>query len=67
MEQNHYHNQLQTYVRLYQKTFYLCIILYRLEYIRIPLSAFPEQIIQKYSSIQKAKNGFMYVDISQSI
>ena len=40
---------------------YLCTLLYTLEYMRIPLSAFPEHIIKQYNLRQKAKNGYVYV------
>ena len=31
------------------KKIYLCTLLYRLGYMRIPLSAFPEHIVQQYN------------------
>ena len=38
-----------------------------MEYMHIPLSALPEHIINQYNLIEKALNGYVYVDIRQSI
>ena len=43
------------------KTFYLCTLFYRLEYIRIPLSAFPEHITKHYNLREKVLNEYVYV------
>ena len=49
------------------KNIHLCTLLDRLEYMRVPLSEFPGHIIKQYNLREKALNGYVYVEIRQSI
>jgi hypothetical protein len=49
------------------KNFYLGTPLDRYEYMRIPLTLFPEHIIEQYNLHAKAKNGYIYVEIRKAI
>ena len=49
------------------KNFYLGTPLDRFEYMRIPLTMFPDHVAQKYQLRGKKKNGFIYVEIRKSI
>ena len=49
------------------KKHYLHTLLHQYEYIRIPLSAFPEHTIQQYNLHEKSNNGYVYVEIQQYI
>ena len=49
------------------KCFYLCTPLDRYEYMKLPLSVFPEHIKRQYNLEKKAKNGYVYVKIRRSI
>ena len=49
------------------KKIYLRTLLNHLEYMRIPLFAFTEHIMQQYNSRHKSKNGYVYVEIRRSI
>ena len=66
MEQHHKPQQRKTYV-CWHKNLYLCTLLNRLEYMRIPLIAFLEHIINQYNLREKAINVYVYVDIRRSI
>ena len=47
--------------------FYLAAPMERYEYMKMPLSIFPEHIIQQYDLRNKAKNGWVYLDIRHTI
>ena len=49
------------------KELYLCTLLDRLEYMRIPLSAYPEYIIKQYNLREKSLNVYVYVEKRLSI
>ena len=49
------------------KNFYLGTPLDRYEYMRIPLSIFPEHVAQQYQLREKEKNGFIYMEIRKAI
>jgi hypothetical protein len=49
------------------KTFFLGTPLERYEYMRIPLTLFPEHIIEQYQLRNKAVNGYIYVEIRKAI
>ncbi len=49
------------------KNFYLGTPLDRYEYMRIPLSLFPEHIVEQYNLRQKDKHGYIYVEIRKAI
>ena len=49
------------------KNFYLFAPLDRYEYMKIPISLFPEHISQQYDSRSKMNNGFIYLEIRRSI
>ena len=47
--------------------FYLGTLLNRFKYMRIPMSMFPENVIQQYQLQGKEKNGLVYIDIRKAI
>ena len=47
--------------------FYLCAPLDQFEYMRMKLTDFPEHIIEQFDLRRQAKNGFVYIEIRQSI
>ena len=47
--------------------FYLNAPLIRFEYMKIPLSIFPAHIVQQYNLPTKAKNGFVYLEVRNTI
>ena len=49
------------------KKYYLCAPLDRFEYMQMKLTDFPKHIIEQYDLNRKAKNGFVYIEIRQSI
>lgn len=49
------------------KNFYLCVPLDQYEYMRMPLSVFPDHIREQYDLERKAKNGQIYLEIRRSI
>ena len=49
------------------KSFFLETSLERFEYTKIPLSIFPQHVINQYNLSQNAKDGFVYLDIRQAI
>ena len=55
------------YMCLDIKNFYLCAPLDRYEYMKMPLSIFPDHIVDQYDLKNKAKNGFVYLEIRRSI
>ena len=48
------------------KMFYICTLLERYEYMKIPVSVFPKHIKQQYNLEIKAKKGYVYVEIRRS-
>jgi hypothetical protein len=49
------------------KSFYLTAPLDRYEYMKIPLTIFPEHLIQQYDLNRHAKNGFVYLEIPRCV
>ena len=49
------------------KKIYLCTPLDRYEYMKLPLSVFPEHIKRQYNLEKKEKPGYVYIEIRQSI
>ena len=49
------------------KNFYLGTPLERYEYMRLPLSIFPQHVIDQYRLNENAKGGFVYVEIRRAI
>ena len=49
------------------KSFYLCTPMDRYEYMKMPLSIFPEHTRKQYDLDSKAKNGFVYLEIRKAI
>jgi hypothetical protein len=49
------------------KNFYLGTPLDRYEYMRIPLTLFPEHIIEQYNLRDKAKDGYVYLECRKAI
>ena len=49
------------------KNFYLGTPLDRYEYMKMPLTIFPEHTIQQYNMREHAKNGFIYLEIRKAI
>jgi hypothetical protein len=49
------------------KNFYLCTPMDRYEYMKMPIHTFPPHIIEQYELDKHAKNGFVYLEIRQSI
>jgi hypothetical protein len=45
------------------KKYYLRTLLPRFKYIKMPLSRFPEEIVQKYNLNALAVNGWVYIEI----
>ena len=48
-------------------SFYLTAPLDRYEYMRMPLDIFPPHTIEQYDLANKAKNGFVYLEIRRSM
>ena len=55
------------YMCLDIKNFYLGTPMTRYEYMKMPLSVFPEHIVRQYKLDQHAKNGFVYIEIRKAI
>ena len=55
------------YMCLDISNFYLGTPLDRCQYMRTPLSTLPEHAIQQYKMREHAKNGFVYVEIRNTI
>ena len=66
MEQRVKHRKRKVYVHRHEKN-YLCTPLDRYEYMKLPLSVFPEHIKQQYNLEIKAKTGYVYVEIRRLI
>ena len=49
------------------KSFYLCTPLDRYEYMKMPVSIFPEHIKKQYDMETNAKGGFVYLEIRKAI
>eukprot|EP00984_Skeletonema_dohrnii_P002769 scaffold955_cov79-Skeletonema_dohrnii-CCMP3373.AAC.11 len=49
------------------KSFYLCTPMDRYEYMKMPLSIFPEHVKEQYNLEANAKNGFVYLEIRKAI
>ena len=49
------------------KNFYLRTLLDIFEYMRIPLTMFPNHVAQQYQLLEKENNGFIYVEIRKAI
>ena len=49
------------------KSFYLCTPMDRYEYMKMPLSIFPEHIKKQYNMEANALNGFVYLEIRKAI
>jgi hypothetical protein len=49
------------------KSFYLCTPLDRFEYMKMPLSIFPQHTRDQYERGNKAVNGFVYLEIRKAI
>ena len=49
------------------KNFYLGTLLDRYEYMRIPITLFPQHIIDQYNLRSKVKNGQVYLEIRKAI
>jgi len=49
------------------KSFYLCTPMDRYEYMKMPLSIFPEHIKRQYNMEAHALNGFVYLEIHKAI
>jgi hypothetical protein len=49
------------------KNFYLNTILDRPEYMKLSLSLIPQEIIDKYGLVEKAKNGQVYIHINKGM
>ena len=58
-------NAKQMYVDI--DNFYLCTLLYQLEYLHITFSEFLEHITKQYKLKEKELNGYIYVEIRRSI
>ena len=52
---------------IYEKSFYLCTPMDRYEYMKMPLSIFPEHIKRQYNMEAHALNGFVYLEIRKAI
>ena len=48
------------------RNFYLCDPMDRYEYMKMPISLFPEHIIQQFYLKNKVKNGFIYLETRRS-
>jgi hypothetical protein len=49
------------------KSFFITATLDRYEYMKMPLDVFPEHVRQQYDLYQKAKNGYVYLEIRRAI
>jgi hypothetical protein len=49
------------------KSFYLCTPMDRYEYMKMPLSIFPDHVKEQYNLEANAKNGFVYLEIRKAI
>ena len=49
------------------KSFYLCTPMERYEYMKMPLSIFPDHIKQQYNMDANAHNGYVYLEIRRAI
>jgi hypothetical protein len=47
--------------------FYLGTPMDRYEYMKMPLALFPDHIVKQYNLGEKAKNGFVYLDLQKAI
>ena len=47
--------------------FYLGTPMDRYEYMKMPLALFPDHIVKQYNLGEKAKNGFVYLEMRKAI
>ena len=65
--EHHVEHRNGKYMCIDIKTFHLCTPLNQYEYMKLPLSVFPQHIKQQYDLEIKANKGYVYVEIIRSI
>jgi hypothetical protein len=55
------------YMRADVKNFYISTLIDRPEYMRLALNIIPQEIIDKYNLLDKAKNGYVYICIDKGM